>query len=391
MRKKLLAISLTFLLISCGSSKKAQNAIESGDFSRAIDIAMLKLRESKIKNSATYAPILKNAYDRAVSQKEAEVTSIKHLNSIKSLRKIYSNYSLLDAWQYEVISLQPLYAEGKEITFHFNNYTDKINRSKRNLSDALYAKGKELMRGNKMQARDAHSLFEELDYLNSSYSHNIPSLILHAKEKGSSHIFITLKNNLDYNTLNQTEKKALKNINTTNSNNQWIVFHTEKITGISFDYEAEMIIDHLIFDPNQVNSELIKQEKRIKDGLEYVKDANGNVKKDEKGNDIKQDRIITVRAELKMFQQLKVVTLEGGLHLKSLKTNQGNQQREIIGEAKFDHVYAEFRGDARAIDKKYANALNEKHAEFPTDNQFVKYAIEHYKHQVQQILNNLKI
>ncbi len=391
MKKNLIVFLLILVIISCGSSKKAHNAIASGDFSKAIDISMLKLRESKVKNSDTYAPILKSAYNRAVSQKTAEVRTLQHLNSIKSLKKIHSNYSLLDAWQYEVISVQPLYSEGKEVTFNFTNYTSKINSSKRNLSDALYAKGKELMRGNKTQAREAHGVFEDLDYLNASYPHNIASLIRQAKDKGSSHVHITLKNNLDLNTLNQDEIASLKNINTANSNNQWIVFHSNKTAGISFDYEAKIIIDRLLFAPNQINSERIKQEKRIKDGVAYVKDANGNVKKDAKGNDIKQDRIITVQAEVKMYQQLKIVTLEGGLDLKSLKTNQGNQHKKIIGEAKFEHLYATYGGDVRAIDPKYAKALQAKHIEFPADDQFVKYAIAHYKHQIQQLLNNLKI
>lgn len=390
-KTSLIIICLGIIFVSCGSSKKAQNAIESGNFSQAINIAIHKLRESKVKNSETYAPILKSAYDRAVVQKESEVRAIQHLNSIISLKKIYSNYSLLDAWQYEVISVQPLYLDGKEIHFKFNNYTAKINTSKRNLSDALYTKGMELMRGNKMQAREAFAIFEDLDYLNGSYTKNIPALIQKSKTKGASHVFISLRNNLDYNALSQEEKEDLLTINTSNSNNQWIIFHTNKNVNISLDYEAEMVIDQLVFMPNQVNSELIKQEKQIKDGLEYVLDANGNVKKDEKGNDIKQDRIITVYAEIKMFQQLKTVTLEGSLNLKSLRTNQGNQQKEIIGEANFENTYANFRGDARAIDQKYTNALNAKPIEFPADYQFVKNAIAHYKHQVQQLLNNLKL
>ena len=390
-KTSLIIICLGILLVSCGSSKKAQNAIESGDFSVAINIALQKLRESKVKNSETYAPILKSAYDRAVAQKEAEVNSIKHLNSITSLTKIHRNYSMLDAWQYGVISVQPLYSEGKEVTFSFKNYTDKINNSKQNLSDALFAKGTELMRGNKLQAREAHAIFEDLNYLNGSYPHNIPSLILQAKDKGANHVFISLRNNLGQNSLTQEEREDLININTANSKNQWVVFHTNRDANVSLDYEAEMVVDRLHFEPNQVNSELIKQEKRIKDGLEYVKDANGNVKKDDKGNDIKQDKIITVQAEIKMFQQLKVVTLEGGLHLKSLITNQGNQQTVIIGEAKFENLYAQFRGDARAIDKKYSDALNAKQANFPADDHFVKYAIADYKQQVQQLLNNLKI
>lgn len=390
-KNSLIIICLGIIFISCGSSKKAQNAIESGNFSQAINIAMQKLRESKVKNSDTYAPILKSAYDRAVVQKEAEVRSLQHLNSITSLKKIYSNYSLLDAWQYEVISVQPLYTEGKEVVFSFKNYTEKINTSKRNLSDALYAKGMDLMKGNKTQAREAFAVFEDLDYLNGAYPKNIISLIEKAKNKGASHVYITLKNNLGHNALSQEEKNDLLDINTSNSNNKWIVFHTNRNSNIPLDYEAEMVIDQLVFTPNQVNSELIKQERKIKDGLEYVKDAKGNVKKDEKGNDIKQDKIITVYAEIKMFQQLKVVTLEGGLNLKSLRTNQGNQQKEIIGEAKFEHLYGEYRGDARAIDQKYAEALKAKPAEFPGDDKFIKYAIAHYKHQVQQLLNNLKL
>ena len=43
--------------------------------------------------------------------------------------------------------------------------------------------------------------------------------------------------------------------------------------------------------------------------------------------------------------------------------------------------------DFKAIDKKYHEALNKKHAQFPTDSAFNKFALQTFKQKVEELLS----
>ena len=59
-------IIICILLISCGGSQKAANAVDSGNYQQAFDLAIAQLNKNKTKGSSQKnVPILKEAYEKA--------------------------------------------------------------------------------------------------------------------------------------------------------------------------------------------------------------------------------------------------------------------------------------------------------------------------------------
>ena len=153
---------------------------------------------------------------------------------------------------------------------------------------------------------------------------------------------------------------------------------------------ANFTLDKLEFVPEQLNQQKVAQKKRVQDGWKYTYDAKGNVMKDKEGNDIKEAKYVDVTAEVQLFQQVKSATVSGYLTIKNSKTGNVINTNPLSGEAKLEHVYAKYRGDQRAIEEKYYDALNSKEAEFPKDEVFKKYALDNLKKQALDILNQQK-
>ena len=66
MKKQLLIISSFFLLISCSSVKKTQQAISNGNYDTAIDIAIENLKKNKTKKgNQPYVLMLQEAFNKA--------------------------------------------------------------------------------------------------------------------------------------------------------------------------------------------------------------------------------------------------------------------------------------------------------------------------------------
>lgn len=389
MIKKISVLFLTLaVLSSCSSAKKAEKSIESGDYDKAFDIAINKLSEDKHKKShQKLIPSLQEAYNKANERDLHKIKQFKKLNDPSYLKEIYALYVAMDVRQDEVLILQPLYYNNTEVVFRTKNYTEDIEKSKREYSSYLYNLGNKQLAGTKIDARDAYETFNELEFVNPSYTSNIGDLIRQAKLKGSSLVLLKLINRIAQQTT-QEQTDELMRISESNMSNKWVIYHKKKDNTVSYDYEVAVQLDQFHITPEQVNTETIQQQARIKDGWEYVYDGNGNVMKDSLGNDIKRDKIITVQAEVKMFQQLKAGRIDGKVAITNLKTNSLVGETPMFGEAKFENVFAKFRGDQRAIEQKYHKALQNKEVPFPIDSEFVKYTLAEYRAKLLQLLDS---
>ena len=295
-------------------------------------------------------------------------------NTPESLKKIYGNYLNLDIRQDEVRALQPLYYEGKEITFSFDDYSDKIKNSKSNYSASLYANAMAALKGNQLEARKAYKYLEDLNYIDPTYKKNLNDLLQKAKDKGSSFVLVTLKNNVK-----NISNDSIKDLESINSTNQWIIFHNIKQRNINYNYQVDISLDKLTFEPEKTLQETVAQEGKIQDGWQYQLDSNGNVMKDDKGNDIKVAKYKVVKAEVALYQQNKSSKLDGNIIIKDLTNRKTVSTNPIFGEAKFQHLYGKYRGDQRAIEQKYYEALQAKEVPYPQDFEFIKYSIRDFK------------
>ena len=303
MKKYCTIITLSLLLISCGSSKKIENSIQSGNFIGAFNKAIEKVRSDKNKNSnQDYIPLLKEAYDKAALQDISDINRLKKVNDYKN---IYSKYLNLDIRQDEVKALLPLYYNGQEMVFNFSDYTNNIEESKNKYAAELYASGKKLMYSTKEDARKANAIFEELQFIHPTYKSDVSDLIRRSKDKGSSFVLVEAISRINNYTVPNDVLNQISTISSSNFDNKWVIIHNSRQSGYNYDYVVNTTLESIVFEPEKLNSELVKQEKQIQDGWKYIYDGNGNVAKDKDGNDIKEAKIIVVQAELKLYQQLK--------------------------------------------------------------------------------------
>ena len=388
MIQKITVAFITLLIISsCSSAKKAEKSIQAGDYDSAFNLAVEKLSKDKHKKSnQKLIPSLQEAYDKANTRDLQRINRFKKLKDPSYLKDIYALYVVLDIRQDEVLMLQPLYYNNTEVVFRTKNYTQEIEKSRNEYASHLYSLGMQQLAGSKIEARRAYNTFSELEFVHPSYTSNVGDLIRQAKLKGSSLVLLLLQNNISQFTT-QEHTDELMRFSESNMQNKWVIYHKEKDNSVSYDYQVTAVLDQFHITPETVNTETIQQQARVNDGWEYVYDNNGNVMKDSLGNDIKRDKIITVQAEVRMIQQAKSGRVDGKVIIKDVKTNSLVSETPLFGEAKFENVFAKFRGDQRAIEEKYHKALQNKEVPFPTDTEFVKYALAEYRAKMLQLID----
>ncbi len=391
MKRITLFLFVLSLITSCSGTKKTQHAIENGDYDSAFNIAVEKLTKDK-KKYEKQVPLLKQAFEKATTRDLARLNQLKKQKP-QNLKEIYNTYMNLDVRQDEIILLEPLYFEGKQVNFTTTDYTKDIANAKKKYADELYAKASPLMYGSKLDARKAVQILEDLQYVSPNYRSDLGALIASTKKRGSDFVFVKLHNNVANQLKDSTSLSVLEDfakIRSGDFKNKWIVLHSKRDYSVTYNYQADIYLDKFTSIPLKEESQRVDQQKEIQTGWIYQKDAKGNIMKDKDGNEIKKPKMEKVYATVLLFKQSKATTLEGKVTMKNLKTNAVSNPNPIQGEAKLENVYGTYKGEPKAIDEKYYKALKNKKQQFPPDAKFNEFALQTFKLKVEQFLANYK-
>jgi len=182
-------------------------------------------------------------------------------------------------------------------------------------------------------------------------------------------------------------EEELLNFNTYKLNNLWTRFHANPREDITYDYEMQLKLNEIAISPEQLHTKHHLKEKRIKDGWEYVLDNNGNVKKDSLGNDIKIDKFVTVKCNFYEHIQQKEVQITGNVSYFDLASKQQLNSYPLSSGFVFEHIYGNFKGDKRALDKDLLNLASKNRIPFPTNEQMVYDSGEDLKNRIKSIIN----
>jgi len=125
------------------------------------------------------------------------------------------------------------------------------------------------------------------------------------------------------------------------------------------------------------------------DGKEYVLDEKGNVKKDAKGNDIKQDRMVEIQSSFHQFTQFKECSILAHSEVIDHTTQQIISTTPYQSSFVFEHVYATQTGDKRALENALIDLLVAKRVTFPSNAKMILDAGNDIKDQLQAQLTNL--
>ncbi|MDT0539952.1 MULTISPECIES: hypothetical protein [Croceitalea] len=387
--KKLLLISIAFVLAACGGAKKTQEAINSGNYTTAINKALKELKNNKTKKgNQKFVLMLEEAFDKNTTRELEKITFLEKEGNPANLEKVYNGYLQLKDIQGRIGSLLPLpiYEENREANFKMNNYDTKILNTKSSLSEYLYANATDLLENasNKLDYRQAYDELKYLNDINPGYFDTAKKMD-EAYQKGLDYVKVEVTNDTEQIIPKRLEEELL-DFNTYGINNFWATFHSSPMENVAYDYALELDFNQINISPEQVNETQIIKEKLIKDGFEYVLDDNGNVAKDSLGNDIKVDKFKKVTCDFYRFTQLKTAQIGAKVNFKDLQSGQVVNSYPLSSEFIFEHIYANYQGDRRALDNSLVALLDLAAVPFPSNEQMVYDAGEDLKARLKDIV-----
>lgn len=388
--KKFLLFTCIGLLLSCSGVKKTQEALNSGNYMSAINKAIINIAENKEKKSnQTYISLLEEGFRKNTERELQHIKFLKKDGNPANFEEIYNVYNNLKSIQQRIRPLLPLYvqSENRRAQFDFQNYDDDIISAKLSLSEYLYSKATTLLNSAnyKSDYRTAYNDLNYLEELNPNYK-DVTDKIEEAYQKGLDYVIVEMRNNTDKVIPKRLEDELL-NLNTYGLNNRWTEYHNNRIKDQIYDYQMELSFEDIDISPEQISEKQFSKEKQIKDGYAFVEDQNGNVVSDSLGNSIKVDKFKTVRCDFYQFTQFKSAQVTGVVNFIDLKKQQKINQYPLSSQFVFEHIYANYSGDKRALDNNLVSLLQLARVPFPSNEQMVYDAGEDLKNNLKNILN----
>ncbi|MDA9316669.1 hypothetical protein N9Q58_02000 [Polaribacter sp.] len=373
MKKYLLILFSTLLFVACSSIKKTQEAINKGNYDKAISLAVRNLNGNKTKKkSQPYVLMLEAAFGKASQRDHEEIAFLTKDANPENLERIYNLYLRLKERQKQIKPLLPLKISKRNANAHFNfeNYDVAIITSKKKLSNHLYIKAKALFASNyKYDFRKAYEELKYIEEINPNYK-DTRVLMQEANAKGIDYVFVSMKNDTEKIVPKKLEEDLL-NFDTYGLNDLWTVYHSRKDTDIKYDFGLSLSLRKIEVSPEQLREKHFIKEKQIKDGYKYLLDTDGNQVKDSLGNKIKVDKLVSVRCELYQFTQFKSVVVSGQVKYFDLQTKQTIKVFPIKSEFIFEHLYADYDGDKRALERSFLSLLKVRSVAFPDNEQMI--------------------
>ncbi|SHG25287.1 hypothetical protein [Flagellimonas flava] len=387
--KKILLFGTLLLLAACGGVKKTQEALNSGNYVSAMNKAIKNLAENKTrKGHQAYVVLLEDAYAKHAQREEEQIAFLQQDGNPANLESIYNKFVQLKQIQQRIRPLLPLpiYEEGRDARFSFANYDAAILATKNDLSEYLYnnANGMLARAREKMDFRAAYSDLKYLQDINPGYKETI-SKMDEAYTKGLEYVRVEIENQTQQVIPERLETELL-DFNAFGINSFWTEFHTNPLENVTYDYALNLNFREINISPEQVNEKQIIKEKQVKDGFEYLLDDNGNAVKDSLGNRIKVDRLKTVRCNFYQFTQFKSAQIGAKVSMVDLSNGQEINSYPLSSEFVFEHIYANYRGDKRALGSDLIPFLDARAVPFPSNEQMVYDAGEDLKARLKAIM-----
>ena len=392
MKKILLFTALVFLIFSCSSIKNTQEAISSGNYDSAINTAIKNLKRNKTKKgNQPYILLLEEAFEKATAKDLARINFLKKEKNPENIETIFVLYEQLKRRQEILKPLLPLYIVNKnrDAVFLFTNYDDAIIENKNQLSDYLYAKAKGLFNiDTKFDYRAAYDDLAYIEKVNPNFK-DVRNLMNVARERGLDFVIVSMKNETQKVIPKRLEEDLL-NFDTYGLNDLWTVYHGAKDPRIQYNFGLELNLRNIQVSPEQVREKEIIKEKEVKDGFTYLLDPNGDQVLDKDGNKIKVNKMVSVRCELYQFTQLKTAKVTGQVKYVDLNTKQTIQTYPIASAFAFQHRYAQFKGDKRALEPSFIDLIRLRVVQFPTNEQMIYDSGQDLKQKLKSIITRNK-
>lgn len=381
------------ILLSVSSCKSIESMVEKGEYDKALYYAADKLAGEKHKKTK-YVKALEKAYAELNSKDIQRIDALMRSGSIDRWENIYDVYVRLERRQNVVTPLMPLVSEDGYIAeFSVANYGEKKAMAIDKTLDSYYTKASELLTiaersHNKSTAREAYFYFDKLGRFNSDYK-NAVELQYQAKELGTVHIAIDVKNEKSTMFHNVMADK-IGNIRLERMNSTWEQFYFfdknktyDKYVVIQFD-EVDMGQEK-----EQVNN--YEMSAMVEDGIEYLYDAKGNIRKDSLGQKITVPRKIITKAWVSEVFRKKESSATAKVLLYNESKSLPVQNLPVTVYHNFSDSAVRFTGDKRALNTDLCNRLDNYIADFPSNYDAANILSENMVSAVEEAIRKLRI
>jgi hypothetical protein len=332
--------------------------------------------------------LLEDAYGKFVESELREINFLEKEGNPANLERIYRKYTGLKEVQNRIRPLLPLpvYEENREARFAFREYDREILSVKQDLSAYLYDNASNLLEQatQKGEFRKAFEDFRYLNEINPGYA-DTKEQMDRAYQNGLDYVRVQMINDTRQIIPERLEADLL-NFNTYGLDDLWTEYHTNPLDDIDYDYEMQLAFREILISPEQVSEKQLIKERQVADGTEFLRDRDGNVVRDSLGNRIEVDRLKTVRCNFYQFTQQKMVEVMGTVNFVDLRSRQPLNQYPLSSQYVFQHVYANFDGDRRALDNDLVALLDLAAVPFPSNEEMVFLAGEDLKNRLKNIM-----
>jgi hypothetical protein len=380
---------VAFIFNACQSPQKLY---ENGNYDEAIELAVKRLRERKVKEKDVQT--LLEAFNY-INRKDAE--KLSRLRAQRTPDTWTSIYDLANRISHRQELVKPLIKMdetkyyGKLTDLYFENGVNFIlSEARDGAADFLYNKGVESLNrarnGERMAAREAYNDFNTMNAYYSNYKDS-KQLIDEAYRMGINHVYFKMENqSLTF--LPAAFENTLQSVFVRDLNSQWIKYHTYKDENLRYEYNIVAKITRIDVSPERYDRNHHFEEAQVEDGYDYVLDAKGNVQKDTLGNDVKVKRFKMVRAEVFEVRQYKEARVAGYLEYYDNRTRELVVSRPIESNANFNHYAVRFEGDRRALCENTRNLLGNSPVPFPSNEDMLLTVAENLKANAKRIVRD---
>jgi hypothetical protein len=388
MKKQLFQLAtfgtLFILLYSCTSTK---GSMEKGDYDSVIRKVSDRINK-KQRVTDQELQLLAEAYDRANERDLNRINGMKNSGYIDKYPEIFEIYNTIEQRQSTVLRVSPLYlSNGETIVLSSFNYSAVKEEARENAAEFYYRRGTEYLKTH--TKRDARLAYTEFNRVLSYYSEykDTRNLFNQSLDLGTSHVFVLVDRQPGIFLPPNFEQELLK-ADYNRLVSDWVRIYYNPEDRSSFDFAVKLIVTNSVITPSSVKEEVCDEFKDIEDGWKYQYDSRGNVMKDSSGNDIKIPKYIRVTSRLIETRMYKAAAINGEVQFYDYNRKSIIRSVPARGESVFNHYFAFFTGDKRALSDDSRRKLNSTNLPFPSDPEIMLMATNELKKMIGRILDD---
>ena len=387
--KKIYILGLLIgLMTACGPAKKINELIGAGHYDDAIELAVRKLQKKRnVKSTDKYVLLLEKAFAKAQAEDLARIEQWKKDPRPDRWEKIYNTLVRINQRQDLIRPLLPLRVVGqnRQARFDLRDFSDATIQAREKYVLYLYDQALAEMQKNDRQAyRRAYQLLEKADFLHPGFR-NTRQLMEQARTKGMVNVGIRIENRTDK-VLPRKLLDELTRFDSYNADNFWTRYTDWTGDSTQYDYTGKLVFTDIQVSPEREREKVIVREREIQDGWRYQKDANGNIVKDSLGRPVKIPVYRKVQATVHLYEQTKEARIQAQVLFFDPHTGRTLFNKPLTAQYVFQHRYATYTGDRRALEQEILEFTQKKRAPFPSNEQMIYDAGTDIKKQFSDIL-----